>query len=141
MAVRCSDIPNYLNKTKLCRTVPVPSLCTSSSIASCLSSINVSTIIVLIIFHYHCHNRIHQLFYCCFSHLSSIFPSSLSPSLSSLSPLLKQKNTQATSWTVLDGADGASCRLNCKNADNLDVTTTCSNGEWSKPEKLVAKCG
>merc|ERR1712002_195716 len=49
--------------------------------------------------------------------------------------------TYETSWTVLDGAEGATCRLNCKNADNLDVTTTCSNGQWSMPEKLEAKCG
>merc|ERR1719250_483843 len=48
--------------------------------------------------------------------------------------------TYETSWTVLEGGEGAKCRLNCAEGD-LDVTTTCSNGEWSMPEKLKAKCG
>merc|ERR1712002_555990 len=66
-------------------------------------------------------------------------------SFSSSSNSINGVDTFATSWTVLEGSEGATCRLNCKAEDNLDVTTTCSwNGqemEWSRPEKLVAKCG
>jgi len=53
-------------------------------------------------------------------------------------------NVFETTWTMNEGAEGATCTLNCKDAD-LDVKTTCSwNGqkmEWTKPDKLVAKCG
>eukprot|EP00090_Calanus_glacialis_P002895 TRINITY_DN12120_c0_g1_i13.p1 TRINITY_DN12120_c0_g1~~TRINITY_DN12120_c0_g1_i13.p1 ORF type:complete len:830 (-),score=203.38 TRINITY_DN12120_c0_g1_i13:102-2567(-) len=51
----------------------------------------------------------------------------------------------STSWTILEGEEGATCRLLCVDENNLDVTATCSwNGqamEWYRPSKLDEKCG
>jgi len=53
-------------------------------------------------------------------------------------------SSEETTWTLLEGSEGATCRLNCPDAD-VDETTTCSwNGqemEWSLPEELEEECG
>merc|ERR1712179_461430 len=55
-----------------------------------------------------------------------------------------QYSSNVTTWTLFEGSEGATCRLNCPDA-GVDETTTCSwNGqemEWYLPEELDEECG